>query len=153
MGVNLHITQEVILVNLTVTMKVILVNLTITMEVILANLPITMEVTMTGEIYTQITTIILEEVVILAMIGPTCIQTITMITQAEVILANHHITMEEILGNQHMIIVTITTILEAAKVLELAWIGTMMMRKTMTNMMKMKTSGADNLSNLRKINQ
>merc|ERR1719483_367292 len=101
---------------------------------------------MTGEIYTQIITIILEEVVILAMIGPTCIQIITIITQAEVILANHHITMEEILGNQHMIIVTITTILEAAKVLELVWIGMMMRRKTMvTNMMKMKTSGADNL--------
>ena len=97
---------------------------------------------MTGEIYIQITTTILEEVVILAMIGPTCIQIITIITQAEVILANHHttmeeilenhhITMEEILGNQHMIIVTIITILEAAKVLELVWIGTMMMRKTM----------------------
>ena len=97
---------------------------------------------MTGEIYTQITIIILEEVVILAMIGPTCIQIITIITQAEVILANHHttmeeilenhhITMEEILGNQHMIIVTIITILEAAKVLELVWIGTMMRRKTM----------------------
>ena len=87
---------------------------------------------MTGEIYTQITTIILEEVVILAMIGPTCIQTITIITQAEVILANHHITMGEILGNQHMITVTtITIIREAAKVLELVWIGMMMRRKTM----------------------